>query len=66
MADFVNLRQVRKRKQRSEKEAAAAANRLRHGRFADEKKETASLRALAEERLEGHRRGPSEEGGGER
>ena len=37
MADVVNLRQARKRKERADKEQAAAENRAKHGRTNGEK-----------------------------
>lgn len=57
MADIVNLRQVRKRRKRDDKERAAAANRRAHGRSAAEKTETRLARSLDEKRFEAHRRG---------
>jgi len=56
MAEIVNLRQARKRKRRSDKEDAAAANRLTHGRPAAEKTATRLVRDLEERRVAGHRR----------
>jgi hypothetical protein len=58
MSVVVNLRQARKRKRRAEKEEAAEANRVTHGRPAAEKTATARAQALQARRLEGHRREP--------
>ena len=62
MAEIVNLRQARKRKQRSEKERAADAKRLAHGRSAAETKQTRLTRNLDDQRLEAHRRQPPGDG----
>ena len=56
MAEIVNLRTARKAKARSEKEAAAEANRLKFGRTKAEKLKEAAQKALAEKHIEGHRR----------
>ena len=56
MAEIVNLRQIRKRKQRSEKERATDENRRMHGRSAAEKTKTRLLLDIEERRLEAHRR----------
>jgi hypothetical protein len=55
MAEIVNLRRVRKQKQRAERQETADANRRKHGMSAAEKKQKAAERALAERRLAGHR-----------
>lgn len=46
-ADIVNLRQFRKAKARTEKEAAAEQNRISHGRTKAEKNLTRSLNEKA-------------------
>lgn len=56
MADIINLRQVRKNKARDDKAAVADANRVKFGRTKAEKKETAAVRALADKKLDGHKR----------
>jgi hypothetical protein len=56
MADIVNLRQVRKRRMRIDKERAAGENRRTHGRSAAERKEAQLAQRLDNERLEAHRR----------
>ena len=61
MSDVVNLRLHRKRKRRSEKDDAAAQNRLAHGRPKDEAMKEERLRALQSKRLDMHRRVPGEE-----
>jgi hypothetical protein len=66
MADLVNLRQARKRRQREEKAAGAAANRLLHGRTRAEKAETEIERERGARLIEGHRRSgnPADKPGG--
>jgi Domain of unknown function (DUF4169) len=56
MNEIVNLRLARKRRQRAEKEAAVAQNRLTHGRSKAEKTQVSAARALSDKRLEAHRR----------
>ncbi|MGH6926555.1 MAG: DUF4169 family protein [Propylenella sp.] len=62
MSEIVNLRQARKRKRRAVKEREAAANRAAHGVPSAEKRAARATEALAEKRLEGHRREPDREG----
>ena len=56
MGDVANLRQARKRRERAEREAAAEANRVRHGtpRALVERERLA--RDIEARRLEGNRR----------
>jgi hypothetical protein len=61
MSEIVNLRLHRKRKRRAEKNEAASANRLAHGRSKTEAMTQKGLRALEDKRLEMHRRMPEEE-----
>jgi hypothetical protein len=56
MADLINLRQVRKDKARTEKEAAAKANRAAHGRTKVEKKLKDAKSEKAARDLEAHKR----------
>ncbi|MEJ0013383.1 MAG: DUF4169 family protein [Bauldia sp.] len=56
MADIVNLRRVRKSKQRDEREKEAAANRTRFGRTRAEKEAEAARRDLADKNIDGHKR----------
>ena len=56
MAEVINLRQARKQKARTEKEAAAAANRVAFGRTKAEKRLTEARNEQAERRLDGHLR----------
>jgi len=56
MADIINLRTARKAKARTEKEAAAEANRLKFGRTKAEKRKDASEKARAEKHIDGHKR----------
>lgn len=62
MGDVVNLRNFRKQKARQEKERQADANRRLHGQSRHERDVQQGERALAERRLEGHRRDPDEGG----
>jgi hypothetical protein len=56
MGDVINLRLHRKRKDRAEKEAAAAANRTKFGRTKAEKEASRAVVDLETRRLDGHRR----------
>ncbi len=56
MNEVVNLRLHRKRKRRAEKDDAAVANRLAHGRPKAETTKEKLIRALEEKRLAMHRR----------
>ncbi|HEX2509453.1 MAG TPA: DUF4169 family protein [Microvirga sp.] len=56
MAEIINLRQARKRKARTDKEARAAANRVAFGRTKEEQRQSDAERKLVERRLEGHKR----------
>jgi hypothetical protein len=56
MAEIINLRTVRKRKERSEKEAVAATNRAAFGRSKSEKALTKAEQALELKRLDDHKR----------
>ena len=55
MAEFVNLRTVRKRKARAGKERAAAENRALHGRSKGEKRRQLAEAAGSAAFLAGHR-----------
>ncbi len=57
MATVVNLNQFRKRKERAEKDAQAAANRAGFGRPKSEKKLTKANEKLKSKQLEDHKRG---------
>ncbi|WP_274628378.1 DUF4169 family protein [Arvimicrobium flavum] len=56
MAEIVNLRQARKRKERADRDRVAAENRALHGRSKAERQrdEVAAARAAAD--LDGHQR----------
>ena len=56
MAEVVNLRRVRKRKERLEKDTGAAANRAAFGRTKAEKLLTRAELALEKKRLDGQQR----------
>jgi hypothetical protein len=55
-ADIVNLRLARKRKKRSDQEAAAEQNRVSHGRTKSERSLTDALNRLEDRRLDQKRR----------
>ena len=56
MADIINLRMARKQKARADKEAQAQQNRITFGRTKAEKQQAAAEKALADKRIDGHRR----------
>jgi len=58
VSEVVNLRQARKRKRRAEKVRIAAENRLSKGQPTVGKAAARRAQALAEKRLDGHRREP--------
>ncbi|MDJ0614852.1 MAG: DUF4169 family protein [Rhizobiaceae bacterium] len=60
MAELVNLRQFRKRKQREEKQKQSENNRKKHGISTKFKREAAAREALKESRLDGAKRSPKE------
>ena len=56
MAEIISLSKARKAKVRTEKEAAAEANRLKFGRTKAEKLKDADEKARAEKLIDGHKR----------
>lgn len=56
MADIINLRTARKARARSDKDAAAEANRLKFGRSKAEKQKSAAEKALQDKQIDGHKR----------
>ena len=56
MAEVVNLRGFRKRKERAEKETAALVNRAAFGRTKSEKELSKARRALEKKALDKHKR----------
>jgi len=56
MAEVVNLRNFRKRKERDEKETAAQVNRVAFGRTKSEKELTKAKLALEKKKLDKHKR----------
>ena len=56
MAEVVNLRGFRKRKERAEKETAAQVNRAAFGRTKSEKELNKARRALEKKALDKHKR----------
>ncbi len=63
-AEIINLRMARKQKARADKERAADANRLAHGRTKAEKTLTRALKDQAERKLDQGRLERSEDGSG--
>lgn len=57
MGEIINLRQVRKAREKAEKEARAAENRVAFGRPRKQKTLQEKRKALEETRHEGHRLG---------
>lgn len=56
MAEIINLRMARKHRARADKEAQAAQNRITFGRTKAERQQTSAEKALADKRIDGHRR----------
>ncbi|MEO9296381.1 DUF4169 family protein [Devosia alba] len=56
MAEIINLRNVRKQKARADKATAAEQNRIKFGRSKAEKQLSAAEQALADKRIDGHKR----------
>jgi hypothetical protein len=61
LGEIVNLKQVRKRKARAEDEAAAHANRVKHGTPKHLRKIAKTEEARAAQEIEGHRLDRDEE-----
>ncbi len=62
MAEIINLRRVRKRKEKAEHNAKADQNRLLFGRSKAERKQTEAEEALKVRQIDGHKRdGKTEE-----
>jgi len=57
MAEIINLRQVRKAREKAEKDAKAAENRVAFGRPKKQKTLQEKRKSLEESRHEGHRLG---------
>jgi hypothetical protein len=55
MTEIVSLRRARKARDRTEREAAAAANRVAFGRTKADRVRDAAARGLEQARLSGHR-----------
>jgi hypothetical protein len=55
MAELVNLKRIRKQKERAERSAAAEQNRIRFGRSKADRAQTQANDALATKRLERHK-----------
>ena len=55
MADIINLKSVRKRRARDEREAAADANRQKFGRSRTERAMQQAEQELEARRLDGHK-----------
>jgi hypothetical protein len=61
MGDIINLRQARKRAASAEKDAAAAANRAKHGRTKAERNLAETEAAKARKLLDGAKRETTDE-----
>lgn len=55
MAEILSLSKARKNKARTEREAAAEANRAKFGRTRSEKQNDAAEKARAKKHIEGHK-----------
>jgi hypothetical protein len=55
-AQIINLKSIRKRKARAEREATADANRLKHGRSKHERQHQEAQRSLDDRHLDAHER----------
>lgn len=55
MTQIVNLRTVRKKKARAEKESVALENRIRFGLNKAERQRAEAEKSLASQKLDGHR-----------
>ncbi len=64
-AEIINLRKARKARDRADKEKRAEENRAKFGRTKVERQRTERNEGLNVRRLDGHRRGDSDEDGGE-
>lgn len=60
-AQIINLRQVRKARARSEHDAEAQENRVRHGMTKEERAKAKAARERAEKRLDNLKRGEAYE-----
>ena len=56
MAEIINLRNARKQKARAAKDVQAAQNRVLFGQTKAEKLKQASEKALADKRIDGHKK----------
>ena len=56
MAEIVSLSKARKQKARASKEAQAEQNRVLFGRTKAEKQQQAAEKALADKKIDGHKR----------
>jgi hypothetical protein len=56
MAEIVNLRQARKQKARTDKDAAAAQNRAAFGRTKAEKQKSSTEKTIADKLVDAHKR----------
>jgi hypothetical protein len=56
VADIINLRRVKKNKARDDKQALAAANRLKFGQPKAERKLNDALQQQTDQKLDGHKR----------
>lgn len=57
MTQIVNLRTIRKKKARAERETTAAENRIRFGTSKAERQRSEAEKSLASQKLDGHKLG---------
>jgi len=55
MAQIINLRQARRKREKAEREATAEQNRILHGRTKAEKLRDKAIKETANKQLDGHR-----------
>lgn len=60
MADIISLKTARKQKARAQKDVQAAQNRVLFGRTKAEKLKQAAEQALADKRIDGHKKSEQE------
>ena len=63
MAEIINFRKARKKKERVDKDAKAANNRAKFGRKKEERSHSEAAKDLLDRKLDAHRR-ESDEGDG--
>lgn len=61
MADIINLRNIRKHKARTDKDAQAQQNRVLFGRTKAERLQQAAEKAMANKHIDGHKKDETHE-----